>query len=771
MSINQPTAIDLSQGISYANMSPLKTRQPNDTLGYEEDKEDSRKEHLRKPLWESPHSCCNYISGPWCLSGDFNVIMDAEEKKVEILEACKSWDFIDSMEECGMMDAGFSGPRFTWCNARDKRHRIWKRLDRALINQEWIAKYSRISVEHLASTGSDHTLMLILSKEVGRMIYKATSCVKLKLLSKNLSKWSREQIGDIQKHVKEWENKMQQLEDQYIDDNRDEAREEMHKAQATYTKWLKCEDSLLRQKANIKWLDEETPNTLRSHKEDGSHHIHPIHHIDCITQEVAEDHNEALTTIPTKEEIKKVVFDLNSNSAPGPDGFNGEIIHGIRNKKEGENVILKLDMSKAYDRVNWQFLMTVLRKFGFSDKWVDLVWRSISNICPKTSSEEIARIKNVTGYKHKEFPFIYLGCPIYIGRKLIATFNDSVTKVVRKISGWQGKLLSVGGKAILIKHVLQYQPIYLLAVLKPPNEIFLQIERYMTRFFWGSTDEKMKRHWSSWAKMCYPIEEGGLGFKRLKDISEALAMKRWWRFRTENTLWAEFLKIKYSRLAHPIDRKWRAGLSHSWQSILEVKDKVEEQMLWKINSGSSNLWWDNWTGLGALAHVILHNDIGRNHRVNEILEDGLWNIEQLHLPEYLAELILAIPIGNMNLLDNPIWMPSPMENSQLPLHGNHRQNETIHHIFLDGELARTIWNFFGIPLGIPWEHNTLRTLLMKWWSVKAENGLHKDLLKVIPVVIFWEIWKSRCSNRYGKSKISKVRVIYQVSYHIRWLVR
>ncbi|XP_060203034.1 uncharacterized protein LOC132631475 [Lycium barbarum] len=282
--------------------------------------------------------------------------------------------------------------------------------------------------------------------------------------------------------------------------------------------------------------------------------------------------------------------------------------------------------------------------------------------------------------------------------------------------------------------------------------------------------------------MCYPIEEGGLGFKRLKDISEALAMKRWWRFRTEKTLWAEFLKIKYSRLAHPIDRKWRAGL-------------------------------------GALAHIILHNDIGRNHRVNEIIEDGLWNIEQLHLPEYLAELILDIPIGNMNLLDNPIWMPSPngkfstssawgiirqsqdtdqilhkiwhkyipfkmcflvwkMLKNKLPFDNIisrigidvgtkcccclQAKDETIHHTFLDGELARTIWNFFGIPSGIPREHNTLRTLLMKWWSVKAENGLHKDLLKVIPVVIFWEIWKSRCSNRYGKSKISKARVIYQI---------
>lgn len=85
--------------------------------------------------------------------------MDAEEKKGRTPHRMqKNRDFIDSMEECGMVDASFSGPRFTWCNARGRKHRIWKRLDRVLINQEWTAKYPRINVEHLASTGSDHTL-------------------------------------------------------------------------------------------------------------------------------------------------------------------------------------------------------------------------------------------------------------------------------------------------------------------------------------------------------------------------------------------------------------------------------------------------------------------------------------------------------------------------------------------------------------------------------------------------------------------------------------
>ncbi|XP_070040593.1 uncharacterized protein [Nicotiana tomentosiformis] len=40
-------------------------------------------------------------------------------------------------------------------------------------------------------------------------------------------------------------------------------------------------------------------------------------------------------------------------------------------------------------------------------------------------------IEIVTGYKHQHFPFKYLGCPIYCGRKIIFYFNDMVTKILQ----------------------------------------------------------------------------------------------------------------------------------------------------------------------------------------------------------------------------------------------------------------------------------------------------------------------------------------------------
>lgn len=56
-----------------------------------------------------------------------------------------------------------------------------------------------------------------------------------------------------------------------------------------------------------------------------------------------------------------------------------ENIRDINIRKKHQNVVVKLDMAKACDRVSWVFLIKVLRKFGFSEFLKDMVWRLISN--------------------------------------------------------------------------------------------------------------------------------------------------------------------------------------------------------------------------------------------------------------------------------------------------------------------------------------------------------------------------------------------------------
>ena len=50
-----------------------------------------------------------------------------------------------------------------------------------------------------------------------------------------------------------------------------------------------------------------------------------------------------------------------------------------KSEKDGY-MVLKLDMSKAYDRVEWVFLEGIMRKLGFNEKWISLTMLCVSTV-------------------------------------------------------------------------------------------------------------------------------------------------------------------------------------------------------------------------------------------------------------------------------------------------------------------------------------------------------------------------------------------------------
>ncbi|KAH1056304.1 hypothetical protein J1N35_034369 [Gossypium stocksii] len=59
-----------------------------------------------------------------------------------------------------------------------------------------------------------------------------------------------------------------------------------------------------------------------------------------------------------------------------------EILHTYRRKCTGKKgyMMVKLDISKAYDRVEWNFIQVVMLKLGFAREWVGLIMKCISTV-------------------------------------------------------------------------------------------------------------------------------------------------------------------------------------------------------------------------------------------------------------------------------------------------------------------------------------------------------------------------------------------------------
>lgn len=113
-------------------------------------------------LWDNLSKVAELHTLPWIIAGDFNeVLLDEEKFGGRPICISRTLKFQDCLNNCGMIDLGFSSPWFTWTNWQLLPHLVQERIDRAFINADWNILYPEACIKHLEWSHLDHSPVLL----------------------------------------------------------------------------------------------------------------------------------------------------------------------------------------------------------------------------------------------------------------------------------------------------------------------------------------------------------------------------------------------------------------------------------------------------------------------------------------------------------------------------------------------------------------------------------------------------------------------------------
>ncbi|KAK2639698.1 hypothetical protein Ddye_027493 [Dipteronia dyeriana] len=360
-----------------------------------------------------------------------------------------------------------------------------------------------------------------------------------------------------------------------------------------------------------------------------------------------------------------------------------KMVHSLHKKKTGGNVMVKLVMAKAYDRVNWSFLLEVFKAFDDILIFTNGGKRSIKYLVnaletyEKWSGQKISKAKStlfpskyislareygllrITSYIEGKFPVTYLGAPL-VSRKLTSRIMEPlVEKIRKKIVGWKYKLLSQGGRLVLLRHALSSMPMHLMSVINVLLVTIPRINSLFANFLWGDV-------------------EG-------------------------------FYRAKYCRNEHILVRKRRPNDSLIFRSMVAIIPEVMDNVKILVQGGNSSFWFDMWLASGPLS--MCTEDISNNKMcIKDCWMNNNWN------SDLLRDLV-----------------------------GADRTMEILHNVPA-GEVASEVWHRASVVLGIPFHRvsllaentSSLRKLKMPDFSIMKEFRIQQQRVYVRPgKIISW----------------------------------
>ncbi|XP_074301549.1 uncharacterized protein LOC141632948 [Silene latifolia] len=381
----------------------------------------SPKRENRESVWLHIEHWISRMDSQFILLGDFNQVEFREDKlggnKGSIFGAqfFSEWKVRNSLS-----NIAYKGPKFTWCNNRKGYKRIYERIDKGLVFPLWYSLFPNSGIKHLPIQCSDHAPIIF---DTGFF-----EPHKRKLF--RMEAWAFEYEDSLRLLQQEWFYGLH------------DAHESFQQYQASHQSLFGAIKTVLSSDQHDYFFFVFTRKEIRTDvfqlgptKSPGPDGIPAIFyqkfwcHIKTEVEDavlfmlnngtISSDFNRtAITLIPkvnspetvdnfrpislcnviikivTKcisNRLKKVmpflVGDYQNGFVPGRNiGDNillsHELLHHITKKRFGKRCLLavKVDMSKAYDRLNWNFVKCTLLSMNFPSKFVQLIMNCITSV-------------------------------------------------------------------------------------------------------------------------------------------------------------------------------------------------------------------------------------------------------------------------------------------------------------------------------------------------------------------------------------------------------
>jgi hypothetical protein len=151
-------------------------------------------------------------------------------------------------------------------------------------------------------------------------------------------------------------------------------------------------------------------------------------------------------------------------------------------------------------------------------KWLVLCFEHLSGmninniksdlVAVNSGEEETNMYAGIFYCKLCSFLFRYLGVPLHHEKLKREDIQPVVDKVISRIPGWQGRLMSYGARLELLKACLASILIYLMSLIRFPKWAIEIINSQMAKFFWDDMEGKHKYHLANWGGGgLYPLKK------------------------------------------------------------------------------------------------------------------------------------------------------------------------------------------------------------------------------------------------------------------------